>query len=73
MIDAKEHQQVWSISTVIKTTGLGVSVNEQLAEKVHKPVIKKNLKEGKSMRKVRTLFGQHIQLKQDHCLKRIKV
>ena len=41
MIDVKEHQQVWSISTVIKTTGLGVSVNEQLAEKVHKPVIKK--------------------------------
>ena len=40
-----------------KKTGSGISVNEQLAEELHKPVTKKKFK----IRKVlRTLFGQHI-------------
>ena len=37
----KEHLQVWSISFFGKKTGLGLSVTEQLAEELHKPVIKK--------------------------------
>ena len=39
-MDIKEHEQVWFIS-FYKKTGLGLSVNEQLAEWLHKPVIKK--------------------------------
>ena len=41
MMDTKEHQQVWSISFFNKKTGSGVSVNEQLREELHKPIIKK--------------------------------
>ena len=41
-----------------KKTGSGVSVNEQLAEELHKPVIKKKSKEEKSMRDLKTIFGQ---------------
>ena len=38
----KKHQQLWFISILIKKkTGSGISVNEQLAEKLHKSVIKK--------------------------------
>ena len=48
----------------------GVSVNEQLAEELHKPVIKK-LKRKKSMRDLKTIFGQQIQLKWNHFLLRI--
>ena len=40
MIDIKD-QQACSISFLIKKTGLGANVNEQLAEEFHKPVIKK--------------------------------
>ena len=39
---------------------LGVSVNGQIAEDLHKPVIKKNLKEEKSMRDLKTIFGQQL-------------
>ena len=42
-----------------KKTRSGVSVNEQLAEESHKPVIK-NLKEEKSVRDLKTIFGQQI-------------
>ena len=42
-----------------KRTGLGVSVNEQLAEELHKPV-KQNSKEEKSMRDLKTIFGQQV-------------
>ena len=41
IMDIKAGQQVWSISFSIKKTGSGRSVNEQLAEELHKPVIKK--------------------------------
>ena len=59
--DIKQHQEVWSIRFLIKK-GLGVSLNEQLAEKLHKPVIKKLIKE-KSMQDLKTIFGQKISLK----------
>ena len=39
-MDIKEHKQVWSISFLIKKAGLGASLYEQLAEELHKPVIK---------------------------------
>ena len=39
-------------------TGSGESVNEQLAEELHKPVTKKNSKKEKSMHK--TILGQQI-------------
>ena len=41
MMDIKEQSQLWSISFLIKKAGSGVSVNEQLDEGLHKPVIKK--------------------------------
>ena len=44
MMDIKEHQQVQYISFLIKKekkTGSRISVNEQLAEEIHKPVNKK--------------------------------
>ena len=46
-------------SGVIATSKVWVSVNEQLAEELHKTVIK-NLKEEKFMRDLKTLFGQQI-------------
>ena len=49
-----------------KKTGSGISVNELLAEELHKPEIK-NLKERKSMRDSKTIFGEEIQLKWVHC------
>ena len=36
-----------------------MSLNEQLAEELRKPVTKK-LKEGKSMRDSKTMFGQQV-------------
>ena len=39
-----------------KEAGSGISVNEQLAEELHKPVIKK-FKRKKSMRDLTTIFG----------------
>ena len=36
-----EYDQLWSLSLLIKKTGSEVSVNEELAEELHKPVIKK--------------------------------
>ena len=40
MMDIKEHQQVWPMIFLDKKTGSGVNINEQLAKKLHKPVIK---------------------------------
>ena len=56
-----------------KKTGSGVSVNEQLAEELHKTVIK-NFKRRKveSMFKEHILTAQQIQLKWGHCLQIIK-
>ena len=42
-----------------KKTGSGISVNEQLAEELHKPELK-NSRDEKSMRDLRTIFGQQI-------------
>ena len=41
MMDIKEHQQVWFIGFLKKKTRSGISVNEQLAQELHKLVIKK--------------------------------
>ena len=40
MMDVKKHQQVWSIGFFDKKAGLGVSLNEKLAEELHKAIIK---------------------------------
>ena len=42
-----------------KKIGLGISVNEQLAYKLHEPVIK-NSKEEMYMRDLKAIFGQQI-------------
>ena len=42
-----------------KKTGLGVSVNEKLAEKLHKPVIKQ-FKRWKVLRYLKIIFWQQI-------------
>ena len=42
-----------------KKTCSGASVNEELAEELHKPVIK-NFKGGKCMRGLEVIFGQQI-------------
>ena len=55
-----------------KITGSGISVNEQLAEKLHKLVLKK-FKRKKTMRDLKTIFGQQIQLEWNRCLPRIKI
>ena len=54
-----------------KKTGSGISVNEQLAKILYKPVIKKFQK--KSIRDLKTIFGRQSQLKQNHCLQRTKM
>ena len=41
MMDIKEHQQIWFIGFLKKKTRSGISVNEQLAQELHKLVIKK--------------------------------
>ena len=69
MMDIKEHQKVCSLSFLIKKTGSGVSVNEKLAERSYKPVIKK-FKRGKD---IKIIFGLQIQLKWDFFLLRIQM
>ena len=39
MMDIKEDSQVWCIRFLTRKQGLGVSVNEELAQELHKPVI----------------------------------
>ena len=46
-------------SGAIVTSKAGASVNEQLAEELHKPVTEIS-KEEKSMRNLKTIFGQQI-------------
>ena len=41
MTDIKEHYQVWFINGLTKKSRLGMSLNEKLAEELHKPVNKK--------------------------------
>ena len=41
----KEDQQVWSTNFFDKKTGSRASMNEELAQELHKPVIKKIQKE----------------------------
>ena len=41
-MDIKGNYQVWSISFFDKKTGWGASVNEELAQDLHKPVNKKS-------------------------------
>ena len=55
-----------------KKTDAGVDLNEQLAEILHKPAIKK-FKRRKSMLDLQTTFGQLIWQKWNHCLLRIKM
>ena len=43
-----------------KKTGSGISVNEQLAKELHKPVIKKNSKQEKPLQDLKTIFGHQI-------------
>ena len=43
-----------------KKTASRVRVNEQLAEELHKPVIKKFKRTKKSMQDLKTIFGQQI-------------
>ena len=40
-MDIKEHWQVWSIIFFNKKARSGISVNEHIAEEIHKPVIEK--------------------------------
>ena len=42
----------------------GASVKEELAQELHKPMIK-NSKEGKCMQGLKIIFGQKIQLKRE--------
>ena len=55
MMDIKEHQQVWFINGLTKKNRLGVSLNEKLAEELHKPVNKKFKK-----RRVHARFKDNI-------------
>ena len=55
-----------------KKRGLLVSLNGQLAEDLHKPVIKK-LKKEKPMRDLKAIFEQQIYQKWNHYLQRIKI
>ena len=41
MMDIKGHQKIWSISFFYKKAGSGISINEQLAEELHKPATRK--------------------------------
>ena len=40
-MNIKGDQQVWFMSFFKKKTGLGASINKELAQELHKPVIKK--------------------------------
>ena len=55
-----------------KKIGLGKTIDEQLAEELHKSVVGK-FKRKKSMGDLKKIFGQKIQLKWDHCLLRIEM
>ena len=55
MMDIKGHQQVWSISFLIKKIGSGIKLNEQLAEELDKPVTKKFTR-----RKIHARFKDNI-------------
>ena len=54
-----------------KKTGSGGSINEELAEELHKTVIKK-FKPKKYMRELKAIFWQQNWLKWDYCLLRTK-
>ena len=41
MMDIKKDQQVWFAVFFDKKTGVGMGVNEELAQELYKPVIKK--------------------------------
>ena len=45
-------------------------MGEQIAEKLHKPVLKNFKRREKCMRDLKTIFGQQISLKWNHCLLR---
>ena len=55
MTDIKEHYQVWFINGLTKKNRLGMSLNEKLAEELHKPVNKKFKK-----RRVHARFKDNI-------------
>ena len=58
-MDIKEDQQVQFIGFFTKKTGAGTGVNEELAQELHKPVIKKV----ERRKGLKIIFGQQIQLK----------
>ena len=72
MMDFKEYQEILVFKLFDQKTGSGLSVNEQLAEELHKPVIK-IFKRRKVYARLKKIFGQQIQLKWNHCLLRIKM
>ena len=55
-----------------KKKGSGVSIKEKLADKLHKQELE-NSKQYRSMRDLKEIFGQQIQLKLDHRLLRIEM
>ena len=61
-MNIKEDQQVWSVSFLTKKR-IESDLNEELAQDLHKPVI---IIEGNSMRGLKMIFGQQIQLKWNH-------
>ena len=72
MMDFKEYQEIVVFKLFDQKTGSGISVNEQLAEELHKPIIK-IFKRRKVYARLKKIFGQQIQLKWNHCLLRIKM
>ena len=81
-MDIKENQQVWSIS-FLEERRIGItkekgkrktkaSVNEELAQELHKPVVTK-FKRMRVCRDLKIILGQQIYLKGDHYLVRIVV
>ena len=58
-------------SGAMATSKARISIIEQLAAELHKPVIKK-FKRRKFYARFKEIFGQQIYLKWDHCLHRIK-
>ena len=57
MMNIKEHQQVKSVNFLIKRR-IRMNVNEQLAEKWHKPVI--NQFKRRNLQDLKTIFWQQI-------------
>ena len=72
MMDFKEYQEIVVFKLFDQKTGSGISVNEQLAEELYKPIIK-IFKRRKVYARLKKIFGQQIQLKWNHCLLRIKM